>query len=55
MVEYLYAGFGADSYWQFMTAFKSTMDPATVYPEVVHESADRFYADWLAWAKRKYC
>jgi len=55
MVEYLYSRFGAGSYWAFMTAFKTSMDPDTVYPQVVHESADRFYADWLSWAKTKYC
>jgi hypothetical protein len=55
MVEYLYARFGADSYWAFMSAFKSTMNIDVVYPDVVHESADQFYADWLAWARKKYC
>ena len=55
MVEYLYAHFGADAYWSFMTAFKATTNPEVVYPQVVKQTADAYYADWLAWAKKKYC
>ena len=55
MVEYLYTRFGADAYWSFMTAFKATMNVDVVYPQVVQESADAYYADWLVWAKKKYC
>lgn len=55
MVEYLYVRFGPDAYWGFMTAYQSTMNIDVIYPDVIHETADQFYADWLAWAKKKYC
>ena len=55
MVEFLYARFGPDAYWSFMTQYASTMNADVVYPSVVRESAAQFYADWLAWATQRYC
>jgi hypothetical protein len=55
MVEYLYATFGNDAYWNLMTAYKDSVDPKITYPQVLKVTPDKLYGDWQAWAKQKYC
>jgi hypothetical protein len=55
MVEYLYATFRKDAYWDFLAAYKDTVDPQLTYPKVLGVTPSQFYAGWLAFAKKKYC
>jgi hypothetical protein len=55
MVEYLYARFGPDAYRQLLIAYKAGVDPKVNYPLVLKTTPDEFYADWLTFAKKKYC
>ena len=55
MVEYLYATFRKDVYWDLLAAYKDTVDPQLTYPKVLGVTPPQFYAGWLAFAKKKYC
>ena len=55
MVEYLYATFKKDVYWELMAAYKDTVDPQVNYPKVLNVAPAQFYEGWLAFAKKKYC
>lgn len=61
MVEYVYATRGADSYWRLYEAYaKSGFRVAfqasdAVLAGVLSTTPDRFRADWLAFARKKYC
>jgi hypothetical protein len=55
MVEYLYATFSTDVYWDLLTAYRETVDPQLIYPKVLGVTPAQFYAGWLAFAKKKYC
>lgn len=55
MVEYLYEKYGQDAYWDLMTAFKESVVAKDTYEKVLQTTPDRFYADWLVWAKKKFC
>ncbi len=55
MVEYLYATYGPDAYWDLMKAFKESVEPKHTYEKILRTTTDKFYADWLAWAKKKFC
>ena len=56
MVEYLYATYGGkDAYKSLALAFKDDAVPANVFPKVLNISSQKFYDDWKAASKRKYC
>lgn len=56
MVEYLYAAYGGkDAYRRLALAFKEDAVPANVFPKVFNITAAKFYDDWKAAAKKKYC
>jgi hypothetical protein len=56
MVEYLYATYGgADAYRKLLLAFKEDAVPANVFPKVLNVTSTKFYDDWKAAAKKKYC
>jgi hypothetical protein len=55
MIEYLYATFPDETYWDLMKVYKETIDTAVTYPRVLGITPEQLYADWLVYAKRKYC
>lgn len=55
MVEYLYAQFGPGAYKDLLVAYKDRVEPHVVYPKVLKLTPEDFYANWQAFAKRKYC
>jgi hypothetical protein len=55
MVEYLYATFRKDAYWDLLAAYKETVDPQVTYPKVLGVTPTQFYEGWLGFAKKKYC
>jgi len=56
MVEYLYATYGgADAYKRLLVAFKADAVPGNVFPQVLSVSSTKFYDDWKAASKKKYC
>ena len=56
MIEYLYTTYGGKAaYAKMLTAFKDDAVPANVFPKVFNVSSTKFYDDWTAWAKKKYC
>jgi hypothetical protein len=56
MVEYLYATYGGkDAYRKLLVAFKEDAVAANVFPKVLNSTAAKFYDDWKAAAKKKYC
>lgn len=55
MVEYLLAHFGADSYKQLLSAYRTSADPKVNYPLVLKMTPDEFYSGWVTFAKKKYC
>lgn len=55
MVEYLYATFGNDAYWDLMTAYRDSVDPKITYPKVLKVTPEQFYDGWKVWAKQKFC
>ncbi len=55
MIEYLYAQFGKDAYWDLMSAYKDGVDPNVNLPKVIRVTPEQFREGWLAFAKKKYC
>lgn len=55
MIEYLYATYSKDAYWDLMTVYKAGVDPKVNLPAVLKVTPDEFRAGWLAFAKKKYC
>lgn len=55
LIEHLYERYGAGAYWEILEAFRSDADSRVVLPKVLKVTPDAFYAQWLAWAKKKYC
>ena len=55
MVEYLYATFGSDAYFELMTAYKDDVDPKVTYPKVLKVTPEQFYDGWKAWSKQRFC
>jgi hypothetical protein len=55
MVEYLYATYGAQGYWDLVALYKDNVDYRLNYPKIFGVEPDVFYQRWLAFAKRKYC
>jgi hypothetical protein len=55
MGEYFDATFGLPAHWALLRAFIQSADPTANLVKVVQVTPDQFYANWLAWAKKKYC
>jgi len=55
MVEYVYATYGAQSYWDLVALYKDNVDYRVNYPKIFKVDPDAFYQGWLAFAKKKYC
>ncbi len=55
MIDYLYAQFGKDAYWDLMTTYKDGVNPNENLPKVIKATPDRFREGWLAFAMKKYC
>lgn len=55
MVEYLYAAFGKDAYFDLMTAYRDSVDPKITYPRVLKVTPDQFYEGWKGWVRQKLC
>jgi hypothetical protein len=56
MIEYLYATYGGKSaYAKLLVGFKEDAAPAITFPKVLNVTSVKFYDDWTAWAKKKYC
>ena len=55
MVDYLLATYGTDTYWALVAAHVETVDAKIIYPKVVKKTGEEFFAEWQAWAKKKYC
>jgi len=55
MVEFVYATYGAQSYWDLVALYKDNVDYRVNYPKIFKVEADVFYQQWLAFAKKKYC
>ena len=55
MIEYVYATYGAQGYWDLVALYKDNPDYRVNYPKVFKVEPDAFYQGWLASAKKKYC
>ena len=55
MIEYLYATFRKDLYWDLMAAYKDSVDPQVNYPKILGVTPAQFYEGWLGFARKKYC
>jgi hypothetical protein len=55
MVEYLYERFGGPAYWDLLRVVGVEGAAHASFLKVLHVTVDQFYADWLTWAKKKYC
>ena len=55
MVEYVYATYGPQSYWNLVALYKDNVDYRVNYPKIFKVEPDAFYQGWLAFAKKKYC
>jgi len=55
MVEYMYERFGSTAYWDLLAAYMTDASARVTFPKVLKATPDQYYADWLAWAKKKLC
>ena len=55
MGEYFDATFGLTAYWDLIKEFVPSVDAKANMLKVLHVTPDEFYANWLVWAKKKYC
>jgi hypothetical protein len=55
MGEYFDATFGLMAYWDLLKEFVPSVDAKANMLKVLHVTPDEFYANWLVWAKKKYC
>src|SRR5207249_12271780 len=55
MVEYVYATYGPQSYWNLVPLYKDNVHHRVNYPKIFKVEPDAFYQGWLAFAKKKYC
>jgi len=55
MIEYVYANYGAQSYWDLIALYKDVTDYRLNYPKIFKVEPDAFYGGWLGFAKKKYC
>jgi hypothetical protein len=55
MIEYVYATYGAQGYWDLVALYKGNPDYRLNYPTVFKVEPDVFYQRWLTFARAKYC
>lgn len=55
LVAFLYERHGMQAYWDLLEAFRADASSRVTFPKVLKTTPDAFYADWLVWAKKKYC
>ena len=55
MIEYLHVTHGKGKFWELMLAYKDESSAAVNFQKVLNVTPERFYAEWTAWAKKKYC
>jgi hypothetical protein len=56
MIEHLYATYGGKAaYAKLLLGFKEDPVPAITFPRALNITPVRFYEDWTAWARKKYC
>jgi hypothetical protein len=56
MVEYQYATYsGKEGYKKLALAFKEDARPSVAFPKALGITPEKFYDDWKAWAKKKFC
>jgi hypothetical protein len=55
MADYLYTTFGKSKFWELMQAYRDDTPAEVAFPKVLNVSPEQLYADWIAWAKKKYC
>jgi hypothetical protein len=55
MIEYVYASYGTQTYWDLVALYKDNVDYRVNYPKIFGVGPDAFYQGWLAFAKKKYC
>src|SRR6266850_720959 len=53
LVEYLYERYGTNAYWDLLAAYQVDASAGIAFPKVLNISPEQYYADWLAWAKKK--
>jgi hypothetical protein len=52
MIEYVYATYGPQSYWDLVALYKDNPDYRVNYPKVFKVEPEAFYQSWLAPRKR---
>lgn len=55
MVEYLLKTFGKDKYWDLLDVYVERVESSFTFPKALGITPQKFYADWLAWAKKDFC
>lgn len=55
MVEYLLNTFGKDRYWDLLDVYVERVEPSFTFPKALSITPEKFYADFLAWAKKDFC
>lgn len=55
MIEYVYATYGPQAYWDLVALYKDNVDYRVNYPKIFGVEPDVFYQRWQAFAKKKYC
>jgi hypothetical protein len=55
MVEYLFATYGPQTYWDLYGGAAKAVDNDVVFRTVLGVDQATFYTGWLAWAKARYC
>ena len=55
MGEYLDLTYGLPAYWDLLKAFMLSPDAKANMLKVLQVTPEQFYANWLVWAKKKYC
>jgi len=53
MIEYLRAAKGERAYWDLVLAYQKESGPSIAYATALGVTPERFYSDWLAWAKAR--
>jgi hypothetical protein len=53
MVEYLRAAHGARAYWDLVRAYGESAGPGAAYAKAINLAPERFYSEWLTWARAR--
>lgn len=55
MIEYFYERYGQDAFWDLMRAYKESVVAKDTYGKVLNTTPEQYYAEWLKWARGKFC